>query len=244
MKSPHDPMNYNGFGKDISLPHIISGCESKESILINATMLFAKKGYAAVSMDDVADSIGIAQAELYNRFPSKDLLWKEVVDHVKTLYLRYFDELSRVMERARTFAEVLAAIFDEPRRLTNEFTCHAFSMLQKEQFRDEYAAQVFDGTFLDFSINVFKDKFERCVADGWVSPFDTGMVATLAIQSVLVGIDVKVQEFLGRPIPFDPSAVFGHLQACILRLAHSDRPGGSEPDTSASRDQSDSISPS
>lgn len=200
------------FGVRYPLPRIDSDNQTKENILINATLLFARNGYASVSMRDIAATIGIKSASLYNHFSSKEILWQEVLAHSRELYLLYFNHLDLVLEKAETFEEILDVIFDEPKKMTNVFTCYAFSMIQVEQFRDPEAGRMFNDVFLKYSIEVLQTWFERCIARGLVREFDANAVATMIIHSVLIGVDVKVQEYLGRDLPYDPSQMIASLQ--------------------------------
>lgn len=52
----------------------------REAILTAATRLFALKGFAGVSVDDIGESIGIAGPSVYNHFTSKaEILWAAVI---------------------------------------------------------------------------------------------------------------------------------------------------------------------
>lgn len=188
---------------------------TKETILMEATILFAKNGYAAVSMRELADSIGIKQASLYNHFSSKEALWAEVLDHALDLYILYFQELDKALKEAGSFEEVLEVLFTETKKLRNLFTCYAFGLVQTEQFRDRRAAEIFDGTFLEYSIKFIQDAFDRSIEKGWAKPFDSKTVATVFMHSVLIGLNVKVQETLGRPVPYDPSEMFADVERLL-----------------------------
>lgn len=52
----------------------------KEFILNHARHLFATKGYAETSMDDIAQACSMQKASLYHYFTSKQQLMKELVD--------------------------------------------------------------------------------------------------------------------------------------------------------------------
>ncbi|MEC8581602.1 MAG: TetR/AcrR family transcriptional regulator [Pseudomonadota bacterium] len=59
--------------------------DTKETIRLNALRLFAKSGYSAVSMRDIANAVGIQPGAIYNHFPSKqdilvDLMMTHMVD--------------------------------------------------------------------------------------------------------------------------------------------------------------------
>ncbi len=54
----------------------------KEEILELATALFAERGYEGVSMNDVAESVGMRKASLFYHFASKDSLYEAVLDRL------------------------------------------------------------------------------------------------------------------------------------------------------------------
>lgn len=217
MESLTENVNdFNVFDARYALPRIVTESQTKESILINATLLFAKTGYAAVSMRDLAATIGIKPASLYNHFGSKEILWKEVLEHAKELYLLYFKHLDEALEKAETFAEVLDVMFLEPERMANAFTSYAFSMIQVEQFRDRETGEIFNNVVLKYSIEFIQGWFEKCIAKGLAPAFDARAVATLFMHSILIGLDIQVQGYLGRETPYDPGQMFKDLHRFIL----------------------------
>lgn len=50
---------YRILGANYELPHIAGTSKTKNTILMTATILFAQKGYAAISMRDIANAVGI-----------------------------------------------------------------------------------------------------------------------------------------------------------------------------------------
>jgi len=54
--------------------------ERREQILAAATRAFARSGFAATSLDDVADEAGITRVILYRHFDSKTDLYQAVLD--------------------------------------------------------------------------------------------------------------------------------------------------------------------
>ncbi len=56
--------------------------ERREQILAAATEAFARAGFAATSLDDVAAQAGISRAILYRHFDSKTGLYRAVLDRV------------------------------------------------------------------------------------------------------------------------------------------------------------------
>lgn len=76
----------------------------EETILDAAHRLMAMQGYEATTMDEVAQSVGIAKATLYNEVSSKeDLALAVVVRSMRQSvdYLRHLDETLPAIERLR-----------------------------------------------------------------------------------------------------------------------------------------------
>lgn len=56
--------------------------KKKQAALEAAARLFLSKGYGSVSMDEIAAEANISKRTLYNRFPSKEALFGEVVTDI------------------------------------------------------------------------------------------------------------------------------------------------------------------
>lgn len=225
--------HFDILGYSYALPLKGSGSKTKEHILMEATLLFVKNGYTAVSMRDLAEVIGIKPASLYNHFDSKEALWEAVLDHTIDLYKLYFKQLGEAMDQVHTFEECLDIIFSEPIKLKNLFTCYAFGLIQTEQFRDKRAAEIFNADFLEFGIECLKSRFDNYIKAKAVLPFNTKVMATLIMHSVFMGLNVKAQETMGRPVPYDPTEMFVELRDFILDTVFRDRGGQGAESSSA-----------
>lgn len=51
----------------------------RESIIKNATILFRRKGFGASSMDEISSAAKVSKRTLYNHFPTKKILFREIV---------------------------------------------------------------------------------------------------------------------------------------------------------------------
>lgn len=63
-------------------PPRLGRAERREQILAAATTAFARQGFAATSLDDVAAEAGISRAILYRHFDTKTDLYRAVLDRV------------------------------------------------------------------------------------------------------------------------------------------------------------------
>ncbi|WP_460864431.1 TetR/AcrR family transcriptional regulator [Rhodococcus aerolatus] len=61
------------------------GQQLDAGILDHAAALFARRGVAKTSVQDVADAVGLSKAGLLHHFPSKDRLHQAVLDHARDL---------------------------------------------------------------------------------------------------------------------------------------------------------------
>ncbi len=66
----------------VVLPQSLRGRERLARILEAATELFLKDGYGATSIDSILEVSGGSKATLYNYFPTKDDLFRAVIDDV------------------------------------------------------------------------------------------------------------------------------------------------------------------
>jgi AcrR family transcriptional regulator len=56
-----------------------------EGILDRAAALFARRGFAKTSVQDIADAVGLSKAGLLHHFPSKDALYEAVLAYAQTM---------------------------------------------------------------------------------------------------------------------------------------------------------------
>jgi AcrR family transcriptional regulator len=215
----HSEKQYTIFGETLNLPLTEDISKTKEIIMVESTLLFAKRGYEAVSIRDIANKIGIKPSSLYNHYSGKEALFDAVLDHAEDLYLLYFKRLDEAISKALTFSDVLDLMFREPIRMSNAFTCYAFSLIQTEQFRDKRSATIFNKTFLEYSINFFKTWFDKCILLKMAAPFDTSTIASIIIHTVLISINMRVHEYLNNHIPFHFEEMFTGIKQMILKLA-------------------------
>lgn len=67
----------------------------KKLILHHATTLFARKGFRETSMAEVSEMSGVASATIFYHFASKEELLLAIVERVKGLILRRFEQYAR-----------------------------------------------------------------------------------------------------------------------------------------------------
>ena len=71
-------------------PAGIKGKQTRQRILSNSLKLFARSGYAAVSMREIAEAVGVGPGALYNHFATKQhILMAIMEEHMRALLAAY-----------------------------------------------------------------------------------------------------------------------------------------------------------
>lgn len=82
-------------------------------ILDRAAALFARQGFAKTSVQDIADAVGLSKAGLLHHYPSKDALYRSVLEQAAALGGRALDavaELPTGPHRDRRALELLVDV--------------------------------------------------------------------------------------------------------------------------------------
>jgi AcrR family transcriptional regulator len=75
-----------------------------EAILNSGRRLFGERGFAATTIDDIAEAAGVAKGAVYHHFATKEALFEAVFDQVSR------DLVSEIGGAVRTEKDVLAAM--------------------------------------------------------------------------------------------------------------------------------------
>src|SRR5918996_5462688 len=88
----------------------LSGEERRAAILDSALAVFARRGYHASSIDDIAREAGVSKALIYEHFASKQDLYAELLEqHAGDLFSALSEAIS---EAGRSASARLAVGFD------------------------------------------------------------------------------------------------------------------------------------
>jgi len=62
--------------------HVVLDTRDKEELILQAAQhRFAAYGLSKVTMDEIAEDVGMAKASLYYCFPTKETIFRSVVQH-------------------------------------------------------------------------------------------------------------------------------------------------------------------
>src|ERR1700726_4412871 len=152
----------------------------RERILAAALKLFAHEAYQAVTMDRVAVAAGVAKGTLYLYFPSKDALYRGVLnDGLDTAYRSYMasaDPKLPVVERMRRSIAVMVEFYDQRRDFLQFFA-------MEEPRLSEARTRIIDGS-RERGFNFFASLIEEGIRVGVFTRVDPRL-ATLTIQGAI-----------------------------------------------------------
>ena len=158
----------------------------KEMILSNAAELFRKKGFAAASVRELAESLGIEAPSLYNHIGSKAELLQEICFDVAKDYTMHMDD---VLVSKKNAAQKTADIIRfHVRKLSTDFdkvfvSEHEWKRLPQKNL-EEFLAQrkLYEKNMID----ILKDGIEKKLFKNILPS-----IAVLAILSAVRGLELR-----------------------------------------------------
>ena len=158
----------------------------KDMILINAAELFRKKGFAAASVRELAETLGIEAPSLYNHIGSKAELLQEICFEVAKDYTLHMDE---VLTSKKNAAEKTAEIIRfHVRKLSTDFdkvfvSEHEWKRLP-QKFLEEFLAQrkLYEKNMID----IIKDGIAKKIFKNLLPS-----IVVLAILSAVRGLELR-----------------------------------------------------
>jgi AcrR family transcriptional regulator len=158
----------------------------KDMILLNAAELFRKKGFAAASVRELAEALGIEAPSLYNHIGSKAELLQEICFEVAKDYTLHME---KVLQSKKNAAEKTAEIIRfHVRKLSTDFdkvfvSEHEWKRLP-QKFLEEFLAQrkLYEKNMID----IIKDGIEKKIFKNLLPS-----IAVLVILSAVRGLELR-----------------------------------------------------
>ncbi|HEX2286190.1 MAG TPA: helix-turn-helix domain-containing protein [Mycobacterium sp.] len=167
--------------------------ERREQILDAATRAFARTGFAATSLDDIAAEAGVSHVILYRHFASKAELYRAVLDRAcarlaDTVGTDQFDEAS--------IPKLLQAAAADP---------DAFRLLFRHAAREPEFRDVIDFIRLA-ATEIARSNLTARIPDGPWQQWAARLVPTVALEAVIAWLDA------GQP---DPDRAAEHVRGAV-----------------------------
>lgn len=149
------------------------GAETREKILSTAIDLFAKKGFGAVSIREIAAAVGIKGASIYNHFVGKD-------DILEAILARHIERAGEVFaeEAPASLKKILESSLHKGLRFMGEPGMEKiFKILSREQLNNERIRRFFLKEYIESPRAYLAQRFAELIAEGLIAPADPDRLA-------------------------------------------------------------------
>jgi AcrR family transcriptional regulator len=170
--------------------------QRREQILAAATEAFARSGFAATSLDDIAAHAGISRVILYRHFDSKTDLYQAVLDRMCARLEAHVDPPIGGFTDA-SIDGLLAAAVESPAGFRLLFQ-HALREMEFSERIEKFRADITAAAYLQISAVVPDQALARWAAQ---------LAPVVAIEAIIAWLDA------GQP---DPARAAGRVRQAVM----------------------------
>ena len=176
--------------------------ERREQILAAATEAFARSGFAATSLDDIATQAGITRVILYRHFDSKTDLYQAVLDRMCARLDAHVEEPVGGFTDA-SIDGLLAAAMESPAGFRLLFQ-HALREPEFKERIEKFRADISAAAFLQIS---------HFVPDVPLARWAAQLAPVVAIEAIIAWLDA------GQPDPAQTAALVRQAVMGVINAA-------------------------
>ena len=169
---------------------------TKQRILREALRLFSQKGYDAVSVEQIADAVGIKAPSLYKYYKSKQDIFDAIFGETAKRYGAFTESISVHMgdsdQDLAVFGAITADTLAEKVRsliaysLHDEFVSQLRRLVTIEQFRSPELSARYSQRYVAQIQNYHKGLFQRMIAAGVMVDEDPDLLAMMYDSPILI----------------------------------------------------------
>ncbi|MCW8843798.1 MAG: TetR/AcrR family transcriptional regulator [Rhodobacteraceae bacterium] len=141
--------------------------ESEKLILDAAEKVFAEAGFGGATMQLIADMAGLPKANLHYYFPTKESLYRQVVQNIFQVWL----EAADVFDKAETPAEGIGAYIDAKMEISRHHPAGSKVWASEVMHRAPVIQDYLETTLTDWTEGR-ATIIERWIAEGRMAPVD------------------------------------------------------------------------
>ena len=171
---------------------------TREKILLEALRLFSQRGYDAVSVEQIAQAVGIRAPSLYKHYKGKQDIFDAILAETARRYAAFADGIcvhtGSPQEDRQTFALLTAdALVSKLRALVayslhDEFVSQLRRMLTIEQFRSPELSSLYSQRYVSQLHDYHTALFARLMDAGFLQREDPALLAMLYDAPVFVAL--------------------------------------------------------
>ena len=183
----------------------------KELIIQEALKLFSEKGFAAVSMRDLAESVGISVSTIYHYYPSKQDLAQDMIARANELTAKARDSFFRILsgtEKVECEPFVRAGVMYVTAYLRHEQIDPLLRMLESERFHEPAAEEAWQRMMFTDPIAHEAKVFELLGARGEIKETDADRLAGEYHGIIMLGYFTRDTDRMARELTAFYNRVF------------------------------------
>jgi AcrR family transcriptional regulator len=174
--------------------------QRREQILDAATRAFARTGFAATGLNDIAAEAGVTHVVLYRHFASKTDLYRAILDRART---RLADTVGTDNYDEHSIAALLRAAAADP---------DGFRLLFRHAAREPVFRDVIDG-IRAASTDIAHRHLAELIPDGPWRRWAARLIPAVTLEAVIAWLDA------GRPDPDHAADRISHAIRGVVRAA-------------------------
>ena len=169
---------------------------TKQRILREALRLFSQKGYDAVSVEQIADAVGIKAPSLYKHYKSKQDIFNAIFEETAKRYGAFAESISVHLGDSGQDLQVFSAITADALvekvkslisySLHDEFVSQFRRMMTIEQFRSTELSALYSQRYVAQIQNYHKGLFQCMIAAGVMVDEDPDLLAMMYDSPILI----------------------------------------------------------
>ncbi|WP_172136596.1 TetR/AcrR family transcriptional regulator [Adlercreutzia sp. ZJ473] len=178
-----------------------AGGDARERILDEALVLFSQKGYAATTVRDIASTVGVKAASLYNHFGGKQEIFDALIEREAAYVeqrVRNAGAIARPDEDPRAYSEAKGAslaklVWDSYAPFFEDDRVRLFRrMLAISRYGDARCAELYRAVFVRRPVELQEAIFAHLVDAGVFDPCDARLAAEQFHGPMLMAIDSEM----------------------------------------------------
>lgn len=170
--------------------------DTKQRILLEALRLFSKRGYDAVSVEQIASAVGIKAPSLYKHYKSKKDIFDAIFEDTAKRYEEFIQTISIPVTDSKQDVVVFENITAEDLvqkvkslieySLHDEYISKFRKMMTIEQFRSPELSKLYSDRYVNQIQNYHTDLFTKMIETGVLKKEDPCILAMVYDAPILV----------------------------------------------------------
>lgn len=169
---------------------------TKQRILLEALRLFSKRGYDAISVEQIASAVGIKAPSLYKHYKSKKDIFDAIFEDTAKRYEEFIQTISIPVTDSKQDVVVFENITAEDLvqkvkslieySLHDEYISKFRKMMTIEQFRSPELSKLYSDRYVNQIQNYHTDLFTKMIEAGVLKKEDPCILAMVYDAPILV----------------------------------------------------------